>query len=102
MNRRISRLCPQLGLIVLLAGFGSGCQSLAPPTIFHPGTADYQQARAERFDPYPENEPGPRIMGSRPPGYERPMAEVDRARQPSPPPWYRSGWLPWNWSSTMR
>jgi hypothetical protein len=85
-----------LGAIGLIVSCVAGCRGLAPPSIFHPGTAPQQQARAERFDPYPENEPGPTIQGSRPPGYDKPIPEVDRARWPSPP----SAWLPWNWGTT--
>ncbi len=72
------------GAILLAAS--TGCQNLARPNLACPGTAEAQQARAERFDPYPENEPGPKIVGGRPMEYENPPAEVFRAR-----------WLPWNW-----
>lgn len=69
--------------IFLVAGT-SGC--LAPPSFRHPGTAQYQQRRAERFDPYPETDAGPAIVGGRPRQYEKPPAEVLRTR-----------WFPWNW-----
>lgn len=86
----------------LLIGSLVGCRSLDPPSIAHPGTAQHQQMRAERFDPYPENEPGPAITGGRPSGYEKPIPEVDRARWPTPPPIFRSSWLPWNWGNTAQ
>jgi hypothetical protein len=70
----------------LLAG-AAGCTGLAPPDWRHPGPAAYQQRRAEQFDPYPENEPAPAIVGGRPLQYDRPPAEVLRAR-----------WFPWNWA----
>ncbi len=38
-------------LFVLLAG--SGCAGTPFSKIFHPGSAEYQAAQAERFDPYP-------------------------------------------------
>ncbi|MHB1033461.1 MAG: hypothetical protein ACYC35_01945 [Pirellulales bacterium] len=63
-----------------------GCSSISPPNWFHPGPASYQQAQAQRFDPYPENETGPPVVGSRPLEYQQPRAEAGRAR-----------WLPWNW-----
>lgn len=70
--------------MVLLLGV-CGCRNLAPPSFSRPGPAQSQQSRAQRFDPYPENDPGPEIVGARPRGYERPPAEVHRAR-----------WAPWN------
>jgi len=69
----------------LVAGI-AGCANMGAPSLFHPGPAEVQQRRAERFDPYPENETGPTIVGARPRGYENPPAEILRAR-----------WLPWNW-----
>ena len=67
-----------LGAVVTLAP--AGCRSLALPSVAHPGTAQYQRGVAERFDPYPENEPAPAIVGGRPREYEKPAAEVARAR----------------------
>ncbi len=64
---------------VLTLGY-AGCNSLAPPNWPHPGPAAYQQRLAEHFDPYPENEPAPAIIGGRPLEYEKPQAEVVRAR----------------------
>ena len=73
-----------LGMALVVGA--AGCSSLSPPNWSRPGPAEYQQRQAERFDPYPENEPGPAIVGARPREYEKPPAEVSRAR-----------WLPWNW-----
>ena len=70
--------CVAWGAILLVAG--TGCQNLARPNLACPGTAEVQQARAEQFDPYPENEPGPKVVGGRPMQYEEPPAEVSRAR----------------------
>jgi len=75
-----------LGTVFLLGH--TGCQGLAMPSWSRPGTAEYQQRRAERFDPYPENETGPPVVGARPLEYDKPPAETQRAR-----------WLPWNWWS---
>ena len=67
-----------LGAAVALVA--AGCRSLAMPTVARPGTAQYQQSVAERFDPYPENEPAPTVVGGRPLEYEKPPPEVARAR----------------------
>ncbi len=64
-----------------------GCRSVSPPNWFHPGPAAHQQSRAERYDPYPENEPAPQIVGARPREYQKALSEPSRAR-----------WMPWGWS----
>lgn len=74
----------------------AGCRGAGRPNWFHPGPAEYQQSRAQLFDPYPENEPGPRIVGGRPMEYDKPPAEVLRVQPPLDP--LRAGWLPWNWN----
>jgi hypothetical protein len=51
---------------------------LATPNVVHPGTEAYQQARARVFEPYPENEFGPPIVGGRPREYQNEIAEPDR------------------------
>jgi len=56
----------------------AGC--LATPNVVHPKSVEYQQARARVFEPYPENEPGPPVVGARPREYQNPVAEVDRVR----------------------
>lgn len=82
-----------LGMVV--AGGVAGCTSLARPNWAHPGPADYQQSRAQLFDPYPENEPGPRIVGARPLEFDRPPAEVLRVQPPLDP--LRARWRPQPW-----
>jgi hypothetical protein len=80
---------PRLFSLLLVAALVlgvAGCQSVSRPSWFHPGPAAYQQSSAERFDPYPENEPAPEIVGARPREFQKPPAEPSRAR-----------WLPWNW-----
>ncbi|MGD0384205.1 MAG: membrane or secreted protein [Thermoguttaceae bacterium] len=67
--------------ILLLLFFGlAGCQSTAKPSLAHPGSAQTQQNRAVRFDPYPENDIGPALVGVRPRDYENPIPEPARAR----------------------
>ena len=71
-------------LVTCSMAVSAGCRSLAPPNFARPGTAQYQQSMAQQFDPYPENEAGPAVVGGRPRGYQKPAAEVLRAR-----------WLQW-------
>ena len=69
-----------LGLVALVFLVLAGCQSTAPPSLAHPGSAQVQQNRAVRFDPYPENEMGPPMVGVRPRDYENPLPEPTRSR----------------------
>ncbi len=80
-------------LLALLAMGIAGCQSVAKPDVLHPGPAVVQQGRAQQFDPYPQAEAGGNIAGTRPPDYQEPVPELDRARwmlnangRPCPPP----------------
>ena len=60
----------------------SACSSAVfKPTILHPGPAYFQRNNAVQFDPYPQNDMGPAIVGGRPIGYMKPPDEVTRARQ---------------------
>lgn len=87
------RLFAVLGVVVVVGL--SGCRSLAPPNWFRAGPAEYQQMQAQQFDPYPETDAGPTIVGGRPMEYDRSPPEVLRV-QPQRD-YLRSGWLPWNW-----
>ncbi len=58
----------------------SGCKTTAMPKLFHPGSANEQQNRALRYDPYPENESGPAMTSSRPRDYDKPPPETSRSR----------------------
>lgn len=82
---------------LLLATLAAGCASTGRPSWGHPGPAEAQQQRAVRYDPYPETEPGGSMTGTRPPGYEKPIPEVDRARWPKSGEATSYRWLPWNW-----
>jgi hypothetical protein len=84
--------------VVFLGALTAGCETTGKPNWMHPGSAQQQQARAVQFDPYPENEPGPKMEGVRPREYEKPIPEVDRARWESPANPWSASWLPWNWS----
>lgn len=51
------------------------------PQLLHPGPANVQRNNAEQFDPYPQTDMGPEIVGGRPPDYLVPVPEVERANQ---------------------
>jgi hypothetical protein len=67
----------------LLAGV-AGCQGMDGPNLSSPGTVAEQRLRAQRFDPYPEDEAGPPIEGARPREFQTPPAEVKRSRWTHP------------------
>jgi hypothetical protein len=66
-------------LLLLFIGL-AGCQSTAQPSLAHPGSAKAQQNRAVRFDPYPDSDMGPAMVGVRPREYQNPISEPARAR----------------------
>jgi len=71
-----------VGLIVSLAGCGwFRSPETRLPRLYNPGSAEYQRYQAERVvDPYPLNEAGPEIVGGRPRGFQKPMAETPRSQ----------------------
>lgn len=71
-------LIPIAGFLCLMTT--TGCQHLARPTWTKPGGTNAQRAQALRYDPYPESEPGPALVGARPRGYEVAPPEPSRAR----------------------
>ncbi|MGD9721589.1 MAG: hypothetical protein AB7O59_06125 [Pirellulales bacterium] len=92
MNR-----CTAILWLVVLAL--SGCADIAVPRILHPGSEEYQQVRAEQFDPYPLPDVGPEIVGGRPLQYIKPAPWAERVQsdltyeerfhQPAPPGLYK-------------
>ncbi|MCA9246217.1 MAG: hypothetical protein KDA42_03850 [Planctomycetales bacterium] len=61
--------------------FASGCCHHYPPLrLFNPGPAGHQQARTSRFDPYPDPDAGPEIMGGRPRDFDTPVPEPKRVQ----------------------
>jgi hypothetical protein len=64
----------------ILLGVLGGCARTAGPCWLHPGTAQSQQNRALRYDPYPENDSGPAMVGVRPREYQQSPPEPSRAR----------------------
>ncbi len=71
-----------------------GCQTAAPPNVYHPGPIDYQQHYAQQFDPWPEVDSAPELVGARPRGFQKPYAEPRRVQNT---PWSASRWNPRNW-----
>lgn len=55
----------------------SGCQGYRLP-IGPPGTINEQRNRAAIFDPFPETDIGPDIIGGRPREFDRPLPEAER------------------------
>lgn len=76
-------------VIILLSIQLTACSStIRRPRLASPGTAPFQRHNAEQFDPYPQNDMGPEIVGGRPPDYAVPVPEVERARMGMPlGPW---------------
>lgn len=66
-------------LIVAVVGL-SGCRGVYCPTLQGPGTAKYQREWAQRYDPYPESQVGPEVLGGRPKDFDDTRAEPQRAR----------------------
>jgi hypothetical protein len=85
-----------LSIVLVL---GSGCADFSASPIFHPGPAWYQQAQAQRFDPYPMVDVAPEVVGGRPLAYIRPAPQTElvqdsisfqeRYGQPPPPGIYK-------------
>ena len=67
-----------LSLSLCLGVAAGGCSSsLGRPNWMNPGPVAYQQQQALRYDPFPEDDLGPPIVGGRP-------REYDRPREPAP------------------
>ena len=65
-----------LASILLLTSAISGCYMT--PNFGAPGTIGMQRSRAVVHDPFPDNDIAPPIMGGRPLGFDRPMAEAEK------------------------
>ncbi len=70
---------------LILFGGLSGCAHTSMPSLEHPRSADIQQKRALRYDPYPESVSGNDMSTVRPREYENPPAEASQARWHSDP-----------------
>jgi hypothetical protein len=78
--RRLWSLATGLLMLGVVAGCCPNQNRIATPDLFHPRSANVQRKRATRFDPYPDPNAGPEMVGVRPREYENPPAEVSRAR----------------------
>jgi len=85
--RKFNRMAVSLSLFFLTA-----CSSaVRMPQLYHPGPAGIQRANAEQFDPYPQNDVGPEIVGGRPLDFQKPPDELRRVRQQQPLGPFRAG-----------
>ncbi len=73
MNRLSSAIL--VALLVVFAGC-NGHGSL----LGSRGSVQQQQLSATVHDPYADNDAGPEIVGGRPPGFQKPLAEPVRSR----------------------
>ena len=77
-----SRICCRLLILAALGAPLVACSSaVRQPRLLHPGPASFQRYNATQFDPYPQNDMGPEMVGARPPDYALPPDEVKRSRQ---------------------
>ena len=69
--RRLWSLATGLLVLGMIVGCQNqkGQQTIATPSLAHPRSADVQQKRALRYDPYPETNVGPEMVGVRPREY---------------------------------
>lgn len=81
-------------LAALVLPFAACSPTVVKPQLCDPGWAQQQRARAIQFDPYPQNDVGPEIVGGRPPDYAVPPNEVERAFQQNPLPRRSSAPMP--------
>ncbi|MBI3464851.1 MAG: hypothetical protein HY000_17620 [Planctomycetes bacterium] len=79
--------CFMLALAAFLTAVGCNTptgmawrQRIVPPRIFRPETAEYQRSEAQQFDPYPQDELGPAVVGGRPPDFQEPPPDPSRGR----------------------
>ena len=63
---------------VALVGL-AGCRSVATPTLAPQGDTAYQQYNAQRYDPFPEPDTAPEIVGARGREYEKPISSPSRS-----------------------
>lgn len=71
----------RIGLLLVIFGVmfsTAGCANYSAPRWFNPGPAEYQRAEAEIYDPYPDPDTGPEIVGGRPLDYGHPTPEAER------------------------
>jgi hypothetical protein len=81
-----------VSIAILPALLLAGCKSVAMPTLYPQGTVTEQQYAAQRFDPQPEPDTAPAIVGGRGRESEFPVAQPSRSR------WDPRTWVQrWGW-----
>lgn len=65
--------------LFLVAGCVAGCYP-GQTHIFNGRPLDLQRRQLQRFDPYPDNDIGPPVVGARPPGFQEQITEPSRSR----------------------
>jgi hypothetical protein len=86
------RLQKLVSMLVLAMPLVAGCQSVAMPTLYPQGSVSQQQYNAQRFDPLPEPDTAPAIVGGRGRESEYPVAAPSRSR------WDPRTWVQrWGW-----
>ena len=74
-------------LLALGPALLSGCGAMGP-YLSNDVPVRYQRQQIERFDPYPDQDIAPPMVGVRPPGFDAPVPEGERAfwgtKRPSP------------------
>lgn len=78
---RGARLWTALGLALAAVGVAGCSSAIRYPRWGSPGPASYQRYVATQFDPYPQADVGPEVVGGRPRDYAVPPDEVTRSRQ---------------------
>ncbi|MBI1902252.1 MAG: hypothetical protein HYS13_14215 [Planctomycetia bacterium] len=89
-----------IAIFVALLICALGCQGTSPASFWRPGVfgssqpSEMQRAMNDQYDPYPATENAPQLVGSRPPDYQQPRAEVVRTQDDR---WLRGMWNPFTW-----
>ncbi len=84
-DRRISCLLLAAALLAIV-----GCGPFfGLPSICEPGSESQKLADAKKFDPYPDPNMGPAVVGGRPEGFMHPRPDPDITKLPLPP-WAQS------------
>jgi hypothetical protein len=65
---------------VLLSAMLVGCAGGPPLSWSNPGTVQQQRLRATIFDPWPDSQLGPEVLGGRPRDYSEPLPQPVKNR----------------------
>jgi hypothetical protein len=78
-------------LIAALLFAISGCGPFfGLPSICEPGSESQKLSRAQKFDPYPDPNMGPAVVGGRPEGFMNPRPDASDFNKRGMPPWMQS------------